>query len=196
MTIVRPRQKEAEDDLSIAYEIEVPAKTTVRLKTGHGSVALFGLTGPVDASVGSGSIMLDGIQGFVRAQTSHGSVTLLQTAAADAEITVGSGSIRVTGMKGSLRARTSHGSITVDGDPLRNWLLDVGSGAITLRLPQTARFDLAARAASGRLRIDHPLTVVMGELSFTRSRKEISGSVRGGGPRVELRTSHGNIRVE
>jgi ribosomal protein S9 len=61
---------------------------------------------------------------------------------------------------------------------------------VTLHLNRDAAFDLYAHASSGRITVDHPLTV-----TGTLSRHEMRGKVRGGGNLIEIRTSSGGITI-
>ena len=78
-------------NISISYDVTVPARTTVNARTGSGSIDIGDVSGPVDANTGSGSITVGRVAAAVTAST-------------------GSGSIAVTGA-GSLNARTGSGSI-------------------------------------------------------------------------------------
>jgi hypothetical protein len=60
-----------------------------------------------------------------------------------------------------------------------------------MRVPAQAAFDLQARTGSGRISIDHPLTV-RGQLSPRR----LEGRFRNGGALVALSTASGNITIE
>jgi DUF4097 and DUF4098 domain-containing protein YvlB len=62
---------------------------------------------------------------------------------------------------------------------------------VHLRFPADARFDLDAHTSSGSVTVDHPVTV-QGSLG----RKEVRGSVRGGGVPVEVETGSGNIEIQ
>lgn len=160
------------DRVSISYEIIVPANTVVRSRTGSGSQEIAGVEGPVDASTGSGRIRIANVRTNASAST-------------------GSGSIVAEAITGGLRARTGSGSISVDGDPKDRWDLAAGSGSVFVRLPQQAAFNLDAHTGSGSVTIDHPITV-RGRLR----RNEVTGSVRGGGVALDVRTGSGSIRIE
>ncbi|MBM3789798.1 MAG: DUF4097 domain-containing protein [Acidobacteria bacterium] len=220
------------NNISINYELIVPAETRLRAETGSGSqrindirgpvnantgsgsIAMFGIgaavtartgsgsieldavAGRVEASTGSGSIRAERVQGAIRAGTGSGSITLEQTMperseAADVEASTGSGSIRISGAFGPLAASTGSGGITATGNPGGDWKLHSSSGDVTLYLNRDAAFDLYAHSSSGRMTLDHPLTV-MG----TISRHELRGKVRGGGNLVDVRTSSGRIVIQ
>jgi hypothetical protein len=194
-------------NVSISYEIDVPAQTSVRSRSGSGGQRIVGVDGPVeavtgsgsvtmteiggaaDARTGSGSINASGIAGAFSGRTGSGSVRLVQTATGDVEIHTGSGSSRVSGAEGALRVRTGSGTIEAEGIPRGTWTLETGSGSIRLRLPEDAGFDIDAQAGSGGVRIDHPVT-------GTIRRGRVGGTVRGGGPMVRTRTGSGGIRIE
>jgi DUF4097 and DUF4098 domain-containing protein YvlB len=80
--------------------------------------------------------------------------------------------------------------VAVDGEPTGTWDVTAASGNVTVRVPANAAFDLDARSSSGRIDSEHPITLV-GDLS----RRQLRGQVRGGGPRVDVSTSSGTIRI-
>jgi hypothetical protein len=90
-----------------------------------------------------------------------------------------------------LRAHTGSGSIQAAGEPEGSWRLDTGSGGVTVELPHNAGFNLMARTGSGSIRVDHPLTA-QGEMN----KHTVRGTVRGGGPELDIRTGSGGIRVQ
>ena len=102
----------------------------------------------------------------------------------------GSGSIVVTGARGLLRARAGSGDIVIDGQPAQTWDLQAGFGDITIRLSENAAFDLDARSASGDIGTSHPLTPL-----GVASRFRLQGTVRGGGPKLNVSTASGSIRI-
>jgi DUF4097 and DUF4098 domain-containing protein YvlB len=163
----------------------------VNATTGSGGIELNDIKGRVKATTGSGGIRAAAIAGAFSATTGSGNVRVSQTAPGDVEVGTGSGSIDVAGARGGLRAHSGSGSVTVDGEPVAEWRVEVASGNIRMRLPTQAAFDLQARTGSGRISIDHPLTV-RGQLSPRR----IEGRVRNGGVLVALSTASGNITIE
>jgi DUF4097 and DUF4098 domain-containing protein YvlB len=219
--------RELLNNVSISYELVVPADTKLRSHSGSGSVLADGVRGPVEAgtgsgevtlsniagevraSTGSGGIVLNSIQGLVRANTGSGSirargvagafngstgsgdVEVQQSGEGDVDAETGSGSIDVSGVRGGVHARTGSGSIRAEGEMRGNWRLHTSSGSVTVRLPQGAAFDLAARTSSGSIQTAHPITV-----QGTVGRRELNGKVRGGGPLLDVSTSSGSIHIE
>lgn len=195
--------------ISISYEITVPENTEINADTGSGSITLSDVQGPVDADTGSGSIKIENIvagatldtgSGSIRASrvggrfsadTGSGSIRAELLSAGPVDLDTGSGSIRVSGVDGRLKASAGSGSITAEGSPTGDWEIESGSGSVSVTFPANASFELSARTSSGRIRSDFPITV-RGAIS----KKRLRGKVGGGGPRVDLRSGSGNIRIE
>ncbi len=163
----------------------------VRARTGSGNMELDTVHGSVQASTGSGNIRALGVAGGLKASTGSGNLRLELTAPGDLDAESGSGGIEATGVRGSLRAHTGSGGIDISGEPSGDWAVHAGSGNITIHLKQDAAFDLYAHTSSGRVQLDHPVTV-----TGTISPKELRGKVRGGGPLIEAKTGSGDIRVQ
>ncbi len=163
----------------------------VKASTGSGSIRLEGVKGRLRASTGSGGIRGTGVAGAIVATTGSGSIRFEQTAPGGAELSTGSGPIEISGVRGPLRIHTASGSIHADGEPTSEWSLETASGSVSVRVPAQAAFDFRARTASGRISINHPLSVqgVIG-------RREVQGKVRGGGPALSIRTASGGITVD
>jgi hypothetical protein len=177
-------------NVSISYEIIVPAESNVRSHTGSGSQRIDSVTGRVEAQTGSGSVRLGRITGAVVATTGSGSIEVLG-AGGGLSARTGSGSIEAVGVTGALRAHTGSGRVAVQGTPTNDWTIQTGSGSIDVRLPADAAFDLNARSGSGSINTSHPI-----EMRGTLSRRQLQGRVRGGGPRVDVSAGSGSIRLE
>ena len=195
--------------VSISYEIIVPANTEVIADTGSGSITIRDIAAPVNADTGSGSIKVENIDGPVRADTGSGSVHadgvagafhadtgsgsvyLMQTAPGDVTVDTGSGSSELLGVVGALHADSGSGRIIVQGRQEGRWHLDTGSGSVRIDLPDDAAFDLDAQSNSGRITIEHPVTM-SGEVS----KRHVRGTVRDGGHLLLIDTGSGSIRVE
>lgn len=196
-------------NVSISYEIVVPAATEVKSHTGSGSQSVSGVSGPVEvgsgsgrltlrdidgpveARAGSGSIRADGVAGAFEAHTGSGEIRLTQVAPGDVKATAGSGSIELHSIVGSVHARSGSGRIDVEGQQTGPWDLDTGSGSVHVALPADAAFTLDAESNSGSIVVDHPVTI-QGKVS----KKRLKGEVRGGGEVLKIETGSGQIRVE
>jgi hypothetical protein len=196
-------------NVSISYEIEVPAATSVLSRTGSGAQRLSELDGAVEARTGSGAITLTDIEGAVEVSTGSGdivaeriagafdgstgsgSINLAQTSSGAVAVATGSGSVTLSGVESTARARTGSGRITIDGVPGGAWDVETGSGSVHLRVPADAAFSLDLRTSSGSVETSHAVTM-MGSIP----RGTLRGDVRGGGSLVHVRTGSGSIRVE
>jgi hypothetical protein len=196
-------------NVSITYEIEVPAVASVisrtgsgdqdvseltgsvEARTGSGEITLTGITGTVEASTGSGDIVAERIAGAFNGSTGSGSINLVQTASGDVAVATGSGSVTLSGVQSAARARTGSGRIAIDGVPGGPWDVETGSGSVQLRVPADAAFSLDVRTSSGAVETSHAVTMV-GNLA----RGTLRGDVRGGGSLIHVRTGSGSIRVQ
>lgn len=167
------------------------AGAEVTASTGSGGIELRNIKGNLRASTGSGHISGSGLGGSVSAGTGSGSIRIEETGAGDFDVHTGSGTIELSGVKGSIRARAGSGNIEARGEQTGEWRLHTGSGNVTVRLPQSATFDLEARTSSGDIRTDRPITV-----QGTIGKHELRGKVGAGGPLLDLSTSSGSIRIE
>ena len=196
-------------NVSISYEIRVPASTEVISHTGSGSQSISDVAGPVEAGTGSGRVTLTNIGGAVKARTGSGgiraneiagafearagsgSIRLTQVAPGDVKVQTGSGSSILEGVVGGLHVRAGSGSVEVHGRQEGTWDIDTGSGSVSVYLPDDAAFELDAHTGSGGINIDHPLTV-QGKIS----KRHIRGNVRGGGETLVVETGSGSIRIQ
>jgi DUF4097 and DUF4098 domain-containing protein YvlB len=158
-------------DISISYELIVPANTQITSQTGSGDQTIGSVSGAVRAQTGSGDIGIERIGGKLDAQT-------------------GSGDIRVSAVAGAVRAQTGSGDVEVAQISKADVAVHTGSGDVRLTLPTDAAFTLTARTGSGSIDTLHPLQV-QGE----QRRNRVQGTVRGGGNRVDVATGSGSIRI-
>ena len=106
------------------------------------------------------------------------------------DLKTGGGSIRVSDLDGRVIARTSGGSLSfgrINGN-LEGY---TSGGSITAHLAADIKANIDAATSGGRVVTEFPVTV-QGELSKTH----LQATLNGGGPRLYLRTSGGNIYVQ
>ena len=137
-------------NVSISYELVVPADTRLRSDTGSGSQELDGVKGPVEATAGSGSLRISHIGGEVRATTGSGHVTL-EEIQGSVRAGAGSGSIHADSVNGGLVAHTGSGNIESSLIGSGDVEAQTGSGSIDLRGVK-GRVD--AHTGSGSVRVD------------------------------------------
>ena len=213
-------------NISISYEVTVPADTKLRSRTGSGDQEIDGIKGPLEAEsgsgrlrvgriagnvevsagsgdievaeaasvtghAGSGSIQVKGVAGRVDVNTGSGDITIAQTAPGEVDVSAASGDVTVTGVRGPVRAHSASGTVRLQGTPSGPWAVRTSSGDVDLELPADAAFELDAQTSSGAITSAHPVT-----MSGTLNRRELAGKVRGGGPRIEVHTASGDIRLK
>ena len=200
-------------DISVDYEITVPADTTIRthsgsgdqtiegthgnadLQSGSGNVKLTQITGEIHLQTGSGNVRAREISGAVRGGAGSGDIEVEETAPGDVNLHTGSGNVTVRGVRGGLHVEAGSGDITAEGTLTSDWEIRTGSGNVHVRLPADAAFDANISTSSGTLDVDAPITMtVQGRVNETH--KTIVGKVRGGGPLLTLHTGSGDIHIE
>jgi hypothetical protein len=200
-------------DISVDYEITVPADTTVRTRSGSGDQTIEGTRGNADIQTGSGDVKLRNLTGEIRLQTGSGDVRAHEISGAvkggagsgDIEIEengqgavdlhTGSGNINVRGIQGSFHGEAGSGDITAEGTQSGAWEIHTGSGNVHVHLPSNSAFDADISTSSGTINIDSPIEMtVQGRVQ--EMRRHIQGKVRGGGPLLSVRTGSGDVRIE
>lgn len=117
-------------NVSISYELEVPAETKLTSETGSGDQSAAGIRGPVRASTGSGNIRLENLGGMVRANTGSGDIEI-GAIAGPLHAETGSGSIRSTGgIEGGITASTGSGDVVLQQTAAGTVNIETGSGNI------------------------------------------------------------------
>jgi DUF4097 and DUF4098 domain-containing protein YvlB len=130
------------------------------------------------------------VKGGITVKTGSGSVVVSQASGGQVEASSGSGSIDLSGLRGGVRASTSSGTLRVQGEQTSDWRLSSSSGSVTIELSGKPAFSLDAHSSSGRIDTQYPITVV-----GLVDRRELRGTVNGGGPLLQVRTSSGGIRI-
>jgi len=200
-------------NISVDYEISVPAETTVRTRsgsgdqiiegtrgnvdtqTGSGDVKLANLTGELQLQTGSGNIRAHHISGAVKGSTGSGDVEIEEASAGDIDLRTGSGNITARGVQGGFRGETGSGDVTAEGMQTGSWEIHTGSGNVHVRLPGNAAFDADISTSSGSVDVGQPIEMtVQGRVGDMH--KQIHGKVHGGGPLLRVRTGSGDIHIQ
>jgi hypothetical protein len=217
--------QDLQNGVSISYTLSVPADSLLRSKTGSGSQLIEGVKGRVETSTGSGSIVArevggslsastgsgsitadrvdgtfrastgsggidaTGVTGAITAKTGSGGIEVAQTGSGDVDVSSSSGTVRLRGVRGALRASTTSGSLHVQGEPRGEWDLSASSGGVRVDVPDNTGFELNATTSSGSIDVGMPVSM------SSTSRRSMRGTVGGGGPRLQVRTSSGSIDI-
>lgn len=159
--------------MSVEYNIRVPKKLDVGLRTTNGKLELSDVAGNLDLSSTNGSLSVQDVQGDLRGRTTNGAIRVSElTGTFDVHTTNGAIDIQLTAAGvGDLKARTTN-------------------GAIVLRVPPDLSVEVDASTSNGRVRCDLPI-----QMEGVRSKKRLRGSLNKGGPSLELRTTNGAIEI-
>jgi DUF4097 and DUF4098 domain-containing protein YvlB len=213
-------------NISITYDVTVPAQASVTAKNGSGGIDINNVAGPVDATTGSGSITIGRIAGRVTASTGSGGIAVSGAGSLTAK--TGSGSIRATAVAGDATATSGSGSVQIDLTGKGNVDVSSSSGSVAVTgvtgaahvSTSSSSLEIAGRpsgpwdvrSSSGQVTLRLPpdaafdldARVSSGKIETahpitmkgTVDKRWLQGQVRGGGPLVTVRTSSGGIRFQ
>ncbi len=198
-------------NISVNYEITVPADTkvhthsnsgdqtiegirqSVAIESDSGDMRLRDISGEVHLRTGSGDVDGRQIAGSIHAETGSGDIRLDESGSGEIRVRTGSGDIGVQGANGSLYADSGNGDITIAGNIAGPWSIHTGSGDVRVSLPSQAAFDLDASTSSGDLNVGHAVaTAVQGT---DRDEHVFVGKVGDGGPSLVVRTGSGDVQI-
>lgn len=116
------------NNLKVHYEVTVPSKYNVNLKSAGGSITVKDLEGEARAATSGGSLKFGQIKGPVHGHTSGGSINVAG-ATQDVDIQTSGGSIHIGDTGGNVIAKTSGGSIHI-GDIKGSVTAETSGGSI------------------------------------------------------------------
>lgn len=197
--------------VTVDFEVTVPDHFNADIHTSGGDIIIGSLTGEVRARTSGGDMKFDRIAGDLVASTSGGDVILkegtarvkistsggdilIDRAGGPTEVSTSGGDIIIESAEQLISARTSGGEIhAVLTSPLKNdCLLSTSGGEVYVQVVKGAGFMLDAHTAGGDVDASG-LTLTIDKGGVGKSR--LSGEVNGGGPRLKLRASGGDITV-
>jgi len=141
----------------------------------------------------NGGVDISGRYGRIEAGTTNGSITV-KDAAGELEAGTTNGNIHVDRFEGRVEAETTNGSIKLQEVTFKDGIsAETTNGSITLAVasPETLNADLSARTTNGSVTVDFPITLQ----NLKGSKKHIEGKIGQGGPRIELETTNGSIKL-
>ena len=141
-------------NISISYDVVVPASTELRSTTGSGSQEISGISGSLEASTGSGSLKISSIGSSVRAHSGSGTIDI-DGAGGSVMARAGSGSIHATGVAGGFDGQTGSGHLTLEQTAPGSVRAETGSGGLDLH---NVHGSLQAQAGSGSIHADGEAT--------------------------------------
>ncbi|MGA8151010.1 MAG: DUF4097 family beta strand repeat-containing protein [Terriglobales bacterium] len=134
-------------NVSISYEVIVPADTRLDSHTGSGNQTVEGVRGQVEVESGSGSVKLSDIGDSVRAEAGSGDIHV-DHVKGNVHAKTGSGSINANDVAGGFEGSTGSGHITLDQSAPGSVRAETGSGGLDLR---GVHGSLEATAGSGTI---------------------------------------------
>jgi len=137
-------------NISISYELVVPAQTQLTSHSGSGRQEIDGLAGAINVDSGSGDVSISNVGNAVQAQTGSGDMKLASIKG-EVHAKTGSGSIRATEIAGGFEGETGSGHIEFQQSAPGFVRVRTGSGGIDAR---GVRGSLEARAGSGEISAD------------------------------------------
>jgi hypothetical protein len=175
-------------DISMRLEVQAPQDSRLRARTDSGGIDVRGIKGPIDCETDSGGIHANEIDGEVRARADSGGIHIRRVngpvyAQAD------SGGIDALEVAGAVEAEVDSGGIRITQTKADSIKAHADSGGADITLASTGGYELEAHSDSGG--ITAPELTVSGQIS----RRHVAGKVRGGGPRVDVRTDSGRISI-
>lgn len=141
---------ELRHNVSISYELIVPAESRLNSHTGSGNQTIEAIHGPIEIESGSGNLKISDIGETVRADTGSGNIDI-DHVKGNVRSKTGSGSIRATDVAGGFEGSTGSGNLNLEQTSPGAVRVSTGSGGLDLR---GLRGSLAARAGSGTIRAD------------------------------------------
>lgn len=198
--------------VSVRYNLMIPAKASAKVKSISGDITLEKIGGKVEASTVSGNVDVMKADKGVKCSSVSGNVGA-KNVLGDADLSTVSGNISLEQIRGSVEAESVSGNVklidvseadVVKGKTLSgtviyegkikssgSYSLKVHSGDIKMRIPSDSAFDFEAETFSGSIHSDFEITI-----SGKISKREIRGSVNGGGADITLKNFSGNIYLK
>ncbi len=208
----RKRWRRDSINVSINYNLTIPAKASAKISSVSGSVDLENIGGAAKVEAVSGDVTINNASKGVDLEAVSGSIDA-RNVTGDAYLNAISGRINVEGIRGSIKASVVSGTIELtdvsgadevnasavsgtivyEGEISRDgrYTLNSHSGRVEMVIPSDSAFDFEATTFSGNIQSDFEIRV-----SGIISKRKISGVVNNGGAVVKLTTFSGNVYLK
>lgn len=198
--------------VNVSFEVTVPKNFNLNLNTSGGDIKAASIKGDIRARTSGGNLTFDRVDGEIDAHTSGGDI-VLKEGTARAKLGTSGGDVQVDRAGGPTEVATSGGDITINSvtqllsattsggnvratltEPMKqDTVLSTSGGDVRVKVVKGAGFELDASTSGGDVRAEG-VTITIAKGGVGRSR--LAGSVNGGGPRLKLRSSGGDISVQ
>ena len=161
-------------NLQINYYVQVPEDTDLWLQTTNGEVQVQGTSGHLDARTTNGGVQVSNVRGNVVLQTTNGEV-------------------HVTNVTGQACAHTTNGAVVAELRKLPTSGtvdLQTTNGNVEATFDRDLKADLDASTTNGRVSVEFPVAA-----SIARGSRTIHGTIQGGGAKITIQTTNGNVEV-
>lgn len=160
--------------------------------TSGGDVSISGSRASATLSTSGGDIKVGDASGSLSVKTSGGSIDI-RRATTDLKAHTSGGSIDIGDAGGAIDASTSGGSIRarLSRQPHSDSKLSTSGGGITMHVTPGVALDIDAQTSGGDVASDVPITIL-----GKQNDASLNGKLNGGGPKLVLRSSGGDIRLE
>jgi DUF4097 and DUF4098 domain-containing protein YvlB len=194
--------------IDLRYEIIVPAKFDLKLKTSGGDLTTKNISGELNFATSGGDVFIKNVKGNVNALTSGGDVSVFEllgnieasTSGGDIQINSEKGSVHVSTSggdvslktsEGKIDAKTSGGDITLDYQGQNNGVvLATSGGDIDVKIPSNFNADIELKTSGGDVKANFT------SKNLTKIEKsKIIGKLNDGGQPLICKTSGGDIVV-
>lgn len=198
--------------VQVSFTVTVPRNFNLNLNTSGGDIAVASLQGDVRARTSGGGLKFDRIDGDIDGHTSGGDIALtegtaraklgtlggdiqIDRAGGPTEVSTSGGNIIINSVAQLISATTSGGDVKATiTEPLKqDTLLSTSGGDVRVHVVKGAGFQLDASTSGGDVNAEG-LTLTIDKGGVGRSR--LVGRVNGGGPRLKLRSSGGDITIK
>ncbi len=196
------------EHVSVSYEITIPKRAKVVVRTSSGSQTIEDVAGPVEIDSKSGSVRVRGVQQDVNVEVRSGSLDV-EDVGGSVVADSSSGSQVFRRIAGSVKTRARSGGVTMEEV---SGAVDVSSSSGSVRVQQMAAAPVTISASSGSIRLDTAresgydfdirtrsggIDLPDDGLNLTASEKRHKkGALRGGGPMIDLDASSGSVHVD
>lgn len=179
------------NQLNMRFEVQVPTRTRLELRTGGGDIRVSHLEGDAEVHTSGGDVEVSDLKGNLEARTSGGDIRLRQLTG-DVDVGTAGGDVRAEDATGRVEAHTSGGDIEVSlaRGNARGGQIETSGGTIRVALDPSVNLNLDASASGGDLTTDLPL-----KLSGQIHHSSIHAALGSGGETLRLHTSGGDIRI-
>jgi DUF4097 and DUF4098 domain-containing protein YvlB len=197
--------------VTVDYTVTVPRTYNLKLSTSGGDIEVGNLKGSISARTSGGDLKFAKIEGDIDARTSGGNVHLdegtakanLHTSGGDVHVnraggpttvSTSGGNIELRSVEELISANTSGGDVRafITGPIKQDVELGTSGGQVVVHVKKGVGFKLDASTSGGDVDAEGlTLTIEKGGMG----KSKLVGTVNGGGPRLKLRSSGGDIKV-